>query len=54
MRCPWDQKGFQAYLVDHQEQWRDYDASELVQREHCNRFILIDIGTADPYAMALT
>jgi len=49
MRCPWGQKAFQAYLGANQEYWRNYDASELVQRGNFNRPILIDIGTADPF-----
>lgn len=36
MRCPWGQKAFLAYLGANQEQWRNYDASELVQRGDFN------------------
>ena len=49
MRCPWGQKAFSHYLGSNQEHWRNYDASELVQRGQFNRPILIDIGSNDPF-----
>ncbi len=49
MRCPWGEKAFTNYLDTNQENWRDYDASELVLTSGYNRPILIDVGTADPF-----
>jgi S-formylglutathione hydrolase len=49
MRCPWGQKAFTHYLGSNKENWRAYDASELVLTVGYNRPILIDQGTADPF-----
>jgi S-formylglutathione hydrolase len=56
MRCPWGQKAFSHYLGNNQEDWRAYDASELIvggTELGCNfsgdRPILIDQGTADSF-----
>lgn len=49
MSCPWGQKAFTAYLGTDQKKWRDYDASELVQKTQLSQTILIDQGTADPF-----
>ena len=49
MRCPWGQKAFTNYLGSNQENWRAYDASELVLTAGYNRPILIDQGTVDPF-----
>ena len=49
MRCPWGEKAFTNYLDKNQENWLDYDASELVLTSEYNRPILIDVGTADPF-----
>ena len=49
MRCPWGEKAFSNYLGTNKENWRDYDASELVLTSAYNRPILIDVGTADPF-----
>lgn len=49
MRCPWGQKAFSRYLGNNQESWRDYDASELVQKLGYHSPILIDQGTDDKF-----
>lgn len=49
MDCPWGQKAFSVYLGNNQENWRDYDASELVQKVGYHSSILIDQGTADQF-----
>ncbi|MGD1698338.1 S-formylglutathione hydrolase [Dapis sp. BLCC M229] len=49
MSCPWGQKAFTNYLGTNQENWRNYDASELVLTSDYNHPILIDVGTADPF-----
>lgn len=30
-QVPWGQKAFSGYLGDHQEEWKQYDATELVR-----------------------
>ena len=49
MRCPWGQKAFTNYLGSNQQQWRGYDASELVRTSQLKHPILIDQGTADSF-----
>lgn len=49
MRCPWGQKAFTNYLGSDQQQWRGYDASELVRTSQLKHPILIDQGTADSF-----
>lgn len=49
MSCPWGQKAFSNYLGSDREQWRAYDASELVLTTQYNRPILIDQGTGDTF-----
>ncbi|MGF1491745.1 MAG: S-formylglutathione hydrolase [Microcoleaceae cyanobacterium] len=49
IRSGWGQQVFTAYLGPEQDQWRQYDASELVLRGDLHKPILIDVGTADPY-----
>ncbi|MBW4486939.1 MAG: S-formylglutathione hydrolase [Trichocoleus desertorum ATA4-8-CV12] len=49
MRCAWGEKAFSNYLGADQEQWRAYDASELVLTAKWQRPILIDQGTADNF-----
>jgi S-formylglutathione hydrolase len=48
-QCPWGQKAFSGYLGSDREQWRAYDASELVLTAGFDRPILIDQGMADPF-----
>ncbi|QIR37758.1 S-formylglutathione hydrolase [Tolypothrix sp. PCC 7910] len=49
MRCPWGQKAFSRYLGTNQEDWRNYDASELIKLGAYHSPILIDQGTADKF-----
>ena len=49
MHCAWGQKAFSNYLSADQEQWRAYDASELILTADWQRPILIDQGTADNF-----
>ena len=50
MECPWGVKAFSNYLGPDREQWREYDATELVRMNHepAHR-ILIDQGLADQF-----
>lgn len=52
MRCPWGQKAFTAYLGADRENWKQYDASALVDaagRESFANGILIDQGLNDKF-----
>lgn len=49
MQCPWGQKAFTHYLGENREEWRVYDASELVLTATFASPILIDQGTADKF-----
>lgn len=49
MRCPWGEKAFTAYLGADEENWRDYDTTELVRRRPSEAKFLIDQGGADPF-----
>lgn len=46
---PWGEKAFGAYLGDDRENWKAYDACELVQSSSWNRPILIDQGGSDDF-----
>lgn len=47
--CPWGQKALGAYLGDDREQWRDYDASELLASRGSQVPLLVDQGDADNF-----
>jgi S-formylglutathione hydrolase len=49
VRGAWGQKIFGHYLGNNREDWRAWDASELVLEAQYNRPILIDCGAADSY-----
>jgi S-formylglutathione hydrolase len=49
IQSPWGQKAFSGYLGNHSQDWRAYDASELVRAAPLPRSILIDQGTADRF-----
>jgi S-formylglutathione hydrolase len=49
MNCPWGQKAFSAYLGDNGEQWRQYDACELMKLAISQVPILVDQGEADSF-----
>ncbi|HYD59979.1 MAG TPA: S-formylglutathione hydrolase [Noviherbaspirillum sp.] len=51
MKCPWGQKAFSHYLGAGQEQWAEYDASELMRRRRApfEHSILIDQGLTDKF-----
>lgn len=48
-QVPWGHKVLSAYLGDDRENWRDYDACELVARGASDVEILIDQGTDDEF-----
>ncbi|MEP6484244.1 MAG: S-formylglutathione hydrolase [Rudaea sp.] len=47
MRTDWTQQAFARFLGDDRESWKEYDATELVARQHLPFPILIDQGTRD-------
>jgi S-formylglutathione hydrolase len=49
MQAPWGQKAFSRYLGPDPEDWRRYDATELVAQGQFPGTILIDQGAADPW-----
>jgi S-formylglutathione hydrolase len=49
MQCPWGQKAFTGYLGEDTTHWREYDATELVQRQQSQNLILIDQGNEDGF-----
>jgi len=49
MQCPWGQKAFSHYLGDDREQWRQYDATELLATVDAHVPMLIDQGEADNF-----
>ena len=49
VKSPWGKGCFSAYLGDDQEQWKAYDATELVNAGHTAIPVLIDQGTDDEF-----
>ena len=49
IQCPWGKKAFTAYLGEEIQQWKNYDAAELVKKTQLDYPILIDQGTADNF-----
>lgn len=49
MQCQWGEKAFSNYLGANREDWRSYDASELVRIRKFPRSILIDQGSEDKF-----
>lgn len=49
LRTSWVDKAFTKYLGSNRDNWRSYDASELVLSANYKRPILIDQGSADQF-----
>jgi S-formylglutathione hydrolase len=49
VKSPWGEGCFEAYLGDDQEQWKAWDATELVKAGHSALPALIDQGTSDEF-----
>lgn len=49
MQCPWGEKALGNYLGPDRDQWRDYDACELIAEAAERLPILIDQGKADDF-----
>ena len=48
-QCPWGEKAFSAYLGDDREQWKQYDAVELIRSKGQTLPIRVDQGLADGF-----
>ena len=49
MQSAWGKKCLSGYLGENQENWREYDATELVKKFGFHSQILIDQGSADEF-----
>lgn len=50
MASPWGQKCFRGYLGDNQEEWKNWDATELIAKyKGPELHLMIDQGSVDPY-----
>lgn len=51
LECPWGKKAFQNYLGEESEEWKNYDASYLVQNSRSEEqlHLFIDQGEADGF-----
>lgn len=49
MHCPWGQKAFSRYLGNRQEDWREHDATALVEDGYHLPALLIDQGLNDQF-----
>ena len=48
-QCPWGEKAFSAYLGDAREQWKQYDAVEIIKSKGQTLPIRVDQGLADGF-----
>lgn len=48
-QCPWGEKAFSAYLGDDREQWKQYDAVEIIKSQGQTLPIRVDQGLADGF-----
>jgi len=48
-QCPWGEKAFSAYLGDNREQWKQYDAVEIIKSKGQTLPIRVDQGLADGF-----
>lgn len=49
MQCPWGQKAFSHYLGEDQNQWRQYDTTELLHQAPAQLPMRVDQGEADGF-----
>lgn len=52
LNCQWGQKAFRGYLGPNEEQWKEYDATELIRKANPSEFnnkIFIDQGSEDQF-----
>jgi len=49
VKCPWGEKAFTGYVGDNKEEWKKYDATELVAEHKGDAAVLIDQGLEDSF-----
>jgi len=50
INCPWGQKAFSGYLGENQQEWLQYDSSELMKKSEGKQLpALVDQGDADNF-----
>ncbi|MBD63586.1 MAG: S-formylglutathione hydrolase [Halobacteriovoraceae bacterium] len=50
VESPWGHKAFTGYLGDNREEWKKYDACELIKAGHSHpQFLLVDQGLGDEF-----
>jgi len=49
MRCPWGEKALGCYLGNDRENWKEYDATELIRSAEQHLPILVDQGSEDDF-----
>ncbi|NAW91887.1 MULTISPECIES: S-formylglutathione hydrolase [unclassified Vibrio] len=49
IHCPWGQKAFRHYLGNNLQDWKQYDAVELLTTHSSSLPILVDQGEEDPF-----
>jgi S-formylglutathione hydrolase len=49
MKCPWGEKAFTRYLGTDQSEWREWDASVLIEKATERLPLLIDQGESDDF-----
>ena len=54
MQCPWGEKALGNYLGPDRDQWRNYDACELIAEATERLPILVDQGQADSFSQGTT
>ena len=47
--CPWGVKAFTGYLGKNQDDWKKWDACELLKETTFNGHVLVDQGGSDPF-----
>jgi len=49
MNCPWGEKALGNYLGDNRDDWKPWDASQLIDRAEVKLPLLVDQGTEDEF-----
>lgn len=49
INCPWGQKAFTAYLGENADDWREFDACELIKQQLQHIPMLVEQGLADNF-----
>lgn len=49
VNCPWGEKAFSGYLGEDRDQWKNWDAVELIRAHGFDQALLVDQGDADNF-----